>query len=119
MAKRAIKIAHKTPVGLPYAILPVGMKCNAKLQEAKEGDVVEFTQDWKCDKRVLVRKCRMPVKSSFFIFMVQSIYGKYMRVDELIKQWEVWADVNGIGKRGFDHESMMLIEVREPTRFES
>lgn len=112
MAKKAINIQHQVPGRLPYAILPIGTYCNQKLQEAKAGAVVEFWQDWRHEKRVLVRKCRIPIRSSLFAFMAQSIYGKYTRVDSLIKRWEGWAITEGIGRNGIDRETALLIEVR-------
>lgn len=110
---KTINITHPVPGRLPYAILPIGMYCNQKLQEARAGDIVEFQQEWRREKRVLVRKCKVQIRSSYFAFMAQSIYGQYTRVDGLVRQWEDWAITEGIGRNGIDHEQALLIEVKE------
>lgn len=112
MASKVINIQHPIPGKLPYAILPIGMYCNKKLQEARAGDIVEFWQEWRHEKRVLVRKCKVQIRSSFFTFMAQSIYGRYTRVDSLIRRWEDWAITEGIGRNGVDKEWALLIEVK-------
>lgn len=112
MASKVINIQHPVPGKLPYAILPIGMYCNKKLQEARAGDIVEFWQEWRHEKRVLVRKCKVQIRSSYFTFMAQSIYGRYTRVDSLIRRWEDWAITEGIGRNGVDKEWALLIEVK-------
>ena len=113
MASKVINITHPVPGKLPYAILPIGMYCNQKLQEAKAGAVLKFWQGWRHEKRALVRKCKVQIRSSYFAFMTQSIYGRYTRVDSLIRQWEDWAITEGIGRKGIDKEWALLIEVKE------
>lgn len=90
--------------------VPIGLYCNKELQKAEDGCVVEFCDAWKREKRVLVRKCRVPVNSSVFTFLLQSIYGG-IRWEDLRRRWEAWAVVEGIGKDGFSDREVMLIEV--------
>lgn len=112
MAK-LIKIQHPTPTRLPYAILPVGIYCNPQFQKAKSGDLVEFWTDWRHDKRVITNICRFRINSPEFTFMLRSIYGENMTIAKLMERWEAWAVVEGIGKDGFDHESCIILEVKE------
>lgn len=120
MAKRAIKILHPIPKATSSALvlLPIGKYCNQELQSAERGDMVEFWQDWRHEKRVLVRKCKVCVKSSVFSFLVQSIYGRLRTID-MLKRWEQFAIESGLGKEGFNRDECILIEVRELTEDES
>lgn len=113
MAKKPIPILHPPPKpDKPFALLAIGMYCNRELQNAKIGQIVEFWQDWRHDKRVLVRKCKVQIKSSVFTFLAQSIYGDRTRIVDMLAKWEAFAVNEGIGKDGFDRESCLLIEVR-------
>lgn len=119
MAKRAIKILHSIPkaTGNAFALLPIGKYCNQKIQSAEIGSIIEFWQDWKHEKRVLVRKCRVHVKSSVFTFLAQSIYGR-VRTTDMLKRWERYSIESGLGKEGFNRDECLLIEVRELTEDE-
>lgn len=111
MAKKPIPILHPTPkADKPFAILPIGLFCNDKLQKAAVGSLVEFWQDWRHDKRVLVRKCKVQIKSSVFTFLLRSIYGENMTITKLMERWEAWAVVEGIGKEGFDRDYALIVE---------
>jgi len=90
---------------------PIGMYCNKQLQKAEPDSVVEFRDGWQRDKRVLVRKCRVPVNSSVFDFLLKSIYGANMRWEDLRRRWEAWAVVEGIGAQGISDTECLLIEV--------
>lgn len=112
MAKKPIPILHPTPkADKPFAILPIGLFCNDKLQKAAPNSEICFWQDWRHDKRVLVRKCKVQIKSSVFTFLAQSIYGERTRIADMLAKWEAFAVNEGIGKSGFDREFALLIEV--------
>jgi len=91
--------------------VPIGMYCNKRLQKAEPESLVEFRDGWRRDKRVLVRKCRVPVNSSVFDFLLKSIYGATMRWEELRRRWEAWAVAEGIGKGGISDSEVLLLEV--------
>lgn len=111
---RPIKIQHPTPKAeKPYAILPIGLYCNAALQKAKPGQEAIFETDWRRDKRRIVQLCRFRINSPEFTFMLRSIYGENMTIAKLMERWEAWAVVEGIGASGIDHESCIIIEVSE------
>jgi len=93
--------------------VPIGMYCNKQLQKAEPDSVVEFRDGWRREKRVLVRKCRVPVNSSVFDFLLKSIYGANMRWEDLRRRWEAWAVVEGIGKDGFSDNEVLLLEVKD------
>lgn len=113
---RPIKIQHPTPKAeKPYAILAIGLYCNATLQKAKPGQEVIFQTEWRSDKRCIVQICRFRINSPEFTFMLRSIYGENMTISKLIERWEAWAVVEGIGKSGFSREQCMVIEVSEIT----
>lgn len=111
---RLIKVQHPTPkADKPYAILPIGLYCNAVLRMARPGDNVVFQTEWRRDKRRIVQLCRFRINSPEFTFMLRSIYGENMTIAKLMERWEAWAIVEGIGKDGIDHESCIIIEVSE------
>lgn len=110
---KLINILHPTPKGgkTAFAIIPIGMYLNRPLQEAAPNSEICFWQDWRHDKRVLVRKCKVQIKSSVFTFLAQSIYGERMTIAKLFEQWEAWAVVEGIGSTGFSREEALVVEV--------
>lgn len=113
MAK-PIKIQHPTPKSQkPYAVVPVGLYCNAALQKATLAQEVEFCTEWRRDKRRIVQLCRFRINSPEFTFMLRSIYGERMTIAKLMERWEAWAVVEGIGASGIDHENCIIIEVSE------
>ncbi len=93
--------------------LPIGMYCNRQIQKAENDSIVEFRDGWQRTKAVLVRKCKVNVNSSVFTFLLQSIYGANMRLEDLRKRWEAWAVVEGIGKDGFSDTEVLLLELKD------
>lgn len=111
---RPIKIQHPAPKAeKPYAILPIGLYCNAALQKAKPGQELIFETEWRRDKRRIVQLCRFRINSPEFTFMLRSIYGENMTIAKLMERWEAWAVVEGIGAAGIDHENCIILEVSE------
>lgn len=111
---RPIKIQHPTPKAeKPYAILPIGLYCNAALQKAKPDQEVIFETEWRRDKRRIVQLCRFRINSPEFTFLLRSIYGENMTIAKLMERWEAWAVVEGIGKDGIDKEQCIIVEVKE------
>lgn len=112
---RPIKIQHPTPKPSTrgMAIIPVGLYCNKALQTAKIGDVVQFQCEWRKDKRIITNICRFRINTPEFTFMLRSIYGENMSIAKLMEKWEAWAVVEGIGSAGIDHESCIIVEVKE------
>lgn len=105
---RPINRPHPIPKdGKPFALLPIGMYCNDKLQNAVPGSLVELWQDWRHERRVLVRKCRIQINSSVFTFLAKSLYGERTRIADVLAKWREVYDVP------FDESECILIEVRE------
>ncbi|WP_300905727.1 hypothetical protein [uncultured Bacteroides sp.] len=107
MAK-PINILHPIPkCDKPFMLLPIGIYCNKELQSAASGSLVELWQDWRHERRVLVRKCRIGINNSVFTFLAKSLYGERMRIADMLAKWREVYDVP------FDETECMLIEVRE------
>ncbi len=105
---RPINILHPVPKGdKQFMLLPIGIYCNKELQKAAPGSLIEFWQDWRHERRVLVRKCRIGINSSVFTFLAKSLYGKRTRIADMLAKWREVYDVP------FDEGECMLIEVRE------
>lgn len=112
MAK-PINILHPIPKGgkTAFAIIPIGMYLNRPLQDAAPNSEICFWQEWRHEKRVLVRKCKVAVNSPVFTFLAKSIYGERMTITKLFEQWESLAVVEGYGKEGFSRESCIILQV--------
>lgn len=112
MAK-PINILHPTPKPPKngIAIVPCGLYCNTALQKARSGDLVEFWQDWRHEKRRIVQITKFRIKSPEFTFMLRYVYGEGMTIAKLLEQWEAWAVVEGIGSAGFSREEALVVEV--------
>lgn len=105
---KPINILHPIPkADKPFALLPIGMYCNDKLQNAASGYLVELWQEWRHEKRVLVRKCKVAVNSPVFTFLAKSLYGERTRIADMLEKWREVYDVP------WDETECMLIEVRE------
>ena len=103
---KPINILHPCPTAnKPYAILACGLYCNKELQKASVGSVIEFWQDWRHERRVLVRKCWIQINSSVFTFLAKSLYGERTRIADVLAKWREVYDVP------FDESECMLIEV--------
>lgn len=112
--KRPIKIQQPVPrAEKPYAVCPIGLFCNSKLQKACVGDVVQFCHEYRRDKRIIANICRFRINTPEFTFMLRSIYGEGMTIAKLFERWEAWAVVEGIGKEGIDKEQCVIVEVSE------
>lgn len=112
MAK-PINILHPIPKGgkTAFAIIPIGMYLNRPLQGAAPNSEICFWQDWRHDKRVLVRKCKIAVNSPVFTFLAKSIYGERMTITKLFEQWEAECINEGIGSAGFSRDEALVVEV--------
>lgn len=106
---RPINILHPIPKGgkTAFAIIPIGMYLNRPLQDAAPNSEICFWQEWRHEKRVLVRKCKIAVNSPVFTFLAKSLYGERTRIADMIAKWREVYDVP------FDESECMLIEVRE------
>lgn len=110
---KLINILHPTPKGgkTAFAIIPIGMYLNRPLQGAAPNSEICFWQDWRHDKRVLVRKCKIAVNSPVFTFLAKSIYGERMTIAKLFEQWEAECVNEGIGANGFSRDEALVVEV--------
>lgn len=114
MANKPIQVNAVAPKDVkPYAILPIGLYCNRELQNAKIGSILEFCVDWRRDKRLLVRKCKVEVQSSTFTFLMKSLYGEHMTWAMISERWRAECIVEGLGRDAFSETEVMLIEVEK------
>lgn len=112
MAK-PINILHPTPKPPKngIAIVPCGLYCNTALQKAHNGDLVEFWQEWRHEKRRIVQITKFRINTPEFTFMLRCIYGERMTIAKLFEQWESLAVVEGYGKEGFSRDEALVVEV--------
>lgn len=111
---KPINLLHPIPrpSNVMFALVAIGMYCNVELQKAKPGDVVIFhdTQSqWRKEKFTLVRKCKIAVNSAVFSFFAKSLYGDWVRIEDVLERWR------GIYEREgspFDESECLLIEVK-------
>lgn len=113
MMAKPINILHPVPKGgkTAFAIIPIGMYLNRPLQDAAPNSEICFWQEWRHEKRVLVRKCKIAVNSPVFTFLAKSIYGERMTIAKLFEQWEAECINEGIGSAGFSRDEALVVEV--------
>lgn len=112
MAK-PINILHPTPKPPKngIVIVPCGLYCNTALQKARSGDLVEFWQEWRHEKRRIVQITKFRINSPELTFMLRCVYGERITIAKLFEQWEAWAVVEGIGSSGFSRDEALVVEV--------
>lgn len=112
MAK-PINILHPIPKpsNSGIAIVPCGLYCNTALQKARSGDLVEFWQEWRHEKRRIVQITKFRIKSPEFTFMLRYVYGEGMTIAKLLEQWEAECINEGIGSSGFLRDEALVVEV--------
>ncbi len=110
---KPINILHPTPNPPKngIAIVPCGLYCNTALQKARSGDLVEFWQDWRHEKRRIVQITKFRIKSPEFTFMLRYVYGEGMTIAKLLEQWEAECINEGIGSSGFSRDEALVVEV--------
>lgn len=110
---KPINILHPTPKPPKngIAIAPCGLYCNRELQKAKAGQIVEFWQEWRHEKRRIVQITKFRINTPEFTFMLRCVYGERMTITKLFEQWGAWAVVEGIGKEGFSRDEALVVEV--------
>lgn len=93
-------------------LLPVGLFCNPRLQNAKVGDKLEFWGQWKHDKRKIKQICKLKVNSPEFTTFLRLIYGDNAKVEDLYHNWRMSCIAEGLNPDAFDKEYAMLVEVK-------
>lgn len=96
-----------------YIIIPYGRYCNAKVEGANVGDVVEFREAWRKTLGIVVRKCKVKVNSGVFGFLLKSIYGEAATWERLRSDWQALCVNEGLGSEAFSDKEALLIEWRE------
>lgn len=96
------------PQGL-IAIFPIGMYCNAEMMKAKPGDIVEFRTAWRRDARIIKAITRMEMANRMFSFVMRHVYGDYMTIRRLIRDWEAWAENEGLSRQGFSRNEALVV----------
>lgn len=114
MAK-PINILHPIPKpsNSGIAIVPCGLYCNTALQKARSGDLVEFWQEWRHEKRRIVQITKFRINTPEFTFMLRCIYGERMTIAKLFEQWEAECINEGLGASAFDREQCLILQVEE------
>lgn len=110
MAKTAT-IFHPVPTkAIRLMVVPIGLFANKEIQNCEVGGVITFADTWRRTKFRLVRKCKLPVKSSAFNFVLKSLYGDTITYDRYMERWQGVAVSEGWGKDCFSDE-VLLIEI--------
>lgn len=96
-----------------YIFIPYGRYCNAKVESANVGDVIEFREAWRKTLGIVVRKCKVSVNSGVFGFLLKSIYGEAATWEGLRADWTALCVNEGLGSEAFSVKEVLLIEWRE------
>lgn len=96
------------PQGL-IAMFPIGMYCNTELMEAKAGDIVELRTSWRRDARIIKAVTRLEIRDRAFPFLLRHIYGDGITLRRLMRDWEVWAETEGLSRKGFSRSEVLVV----------
>ncbi len=112
--KHPIKLYQLAPKPMQtmFALVPYGKFLNTQLQKASAGAIIDFCVDWRRDRFILIRKCKLAVNSSVFTLLLKSIYGEDATWQNLSEQWRAQCIVEGLGNKAFDEQSVLLLEVK-------
>lgn len=91
------------------AIFPIGLYCNTELMKAKVGDIVEFRTSWRADARIIKAISRVDVENRAFSFLLRHAYGETMTIKRLMRDWEVWAENEGLSRKGFSRNEVLVV----------
>lgn len=109
----AINIKFPTPRlnESQIAIIPFGSYCNQKLALAKPGDMVSFIKDKKQDVRMIKQITRYRIETAEFTFIMRYVFGENMTISKLLADWQAWSIVEGYGKKGFNRDQCLVLEI--------
>ena len=93
------------------AVVPFGFYCNQKLAVAKPGDKVVFIQDKKRETRVIKQITRYRIETAEFTFIMRYVFGENMTISKLLADWQAWSIVEGYGKKGFNRDQCLVLEI--------
>ncbi len=112
--KRPIKICQLAPksMQISFALVPYGKFLNTHLQKATAGAIIDFCVDWRRDRFILIRKCKLAVNSSVFTLLLKSIYGEDATWEKLYDEWRAQCVVEGLGKDAFGPDNVILLSVK-------
>lgn len=112
--KRPIKLYQLAPKPMQtsFALVPYGKFLNTHLQKATAGQIIDFCVDWRRDRFILIRKCKLAVNSSVFTLLLKSIYGEDATWQKLSEEWRARCIVEGLGKDAFDPDNALLLSVK-------
>lgn len=107
-------IFHPAPTkDLQLFLCPYGLYANKELQNCEIGGTLIFADTWKQVKYRYVRSCKLPIKSSAFVFLLRSLYDDTMTYKRFMKLWEGVATSEGWGRHAFDTDNVLLIEIEK------
>lgn len=103
-------VAGRLPASGRYALVPVGMFCNAGLRDAMAGDRVTFYEGWRQTCVAVVRMCMVDVNTAVMTFLTRSIYGERATAGSLMDEWTEQCRAENLGRDAFDRERVLLLE---------
>lgn len=106
--RKVIPIAHYHILRQPWIILPYGMYYNAELLEAREGDVLLFSDGVEREIEYIT-----PIKSqsSFTDFFCRKTYGVSLK--RIKERWKHIVEIQGHNEKILDPTKVILIFLKE------
>ena len=78
---------------------------------AKPGDMVSFIKDKKQDVRMIKQITRYRIETAEFTFIMRYVFGENMTISKLLPDWQAWSIVEGYGKKGFNRDQCLVLEI--------
>lgn len=102
----------KVASGKQMSLIPVGLYCNAVIEKAAPGSIIDFEEGWRKTRVIMTRKCKVAVNSSVFTFLLKSIYGDGMTWERISEDFTALCVNEGLGGQAFSDKEMLLVEYR-------
>lgn len=107
--KKVISIMHQSTMRKPWILMPIGYHYNRDLQNAKQGDVLLFSDG----KRMEIDyKTIVPIINGLTDYLCRQTYVGGMQ--NVMRRWKMNAVFEGHNERVYSHDECLLIFLKEP-----
>lgn len=105
---RVISVMHQSTMHKPWILMPIGYYYNCDLQNAKEGDIILFSDG---ERREIEYTSIVPIKSGLTDYLCRKTYIGNMQV--VMRRWKTNAIYEGHNERVYSHDECMIIFFKE------
>lgn len=105
---KVISIMHQSTMRKPWILMPIGYYYNRDLQNAKQGDVLLFSDG---KRREIAYKTIVPIINGLTDYLCRQTYVCGMQ--NVMRRWKMNAVFEGHNERVYSHDECLLIFLKE------